>query len=264
MSEMAGRAEEIAAHLAEHALGARASKFDAEGRQSVVDFLLEWPDGRRAALEVTLVTKPESSAWQGMAAKEGWRWPARSGWEFRLAGPDMPYQRTRRAVLRAVALCDEWRVDTPHQLSGDVLHLEAEVDWVRGIGDLRRTSSKPGVALLPEVRAEFVEASTSDFATVVEGWLQLPHIPRHIEKVRLSPKVSERHLFLVPVDEVLPARFFTNDFPPPTRSPEGFDGLDGIWVWSNYWHQFLAWRAGTWQWLDFPRRKPTSAGSPTR
>jgi hypothetical protein len=50
----------------------------------------------------------------------------------------------------------------------------------------------------------------------------------------------------------LPPRFFTNDFPPPTRRPEGFDGLDGIWVWSNYWHQFLAWRAGTWQWLDFP------------
>jgi len=39
---------------------------------------------------------------------------------------------------------------------------------------------------------------------------------------------------------VLPARFFTNDFPAPTRSPEGFNGLDGIWVWSNYWHQFLA------------------------
>ena len=36
MSELAGRAEEIAAHLAEHALGAKASKFDAEGRQSVV------------------------------------------------------------------------------------------------------------------------------------------------------------------------------------------------------------------------------------
>src|SRR5689334_7975747 len=133
MSELAGRAEEIAAHPAEHALGAKASKFDAKGRQSVVDFLLEWPDGRQAALEVTLVTKPESSAWQGMAAKEGWRWPARSGWEFRLAGPDMPYQRTRRAVLRAAALCDEWRVDAPHQLSGDVLHLEPEVDWVTRI-----------------------------------------------------------------------------------------------------------------------------------
>lgn len=69
MGELAGRAEEIAAHLVEHALGATVRKFDSEGRQSVVDFVLEWPDGRRGALEVTLVTETESSAWQGLAAK---------------------------------------------------------------------------------------------------------------------------------------------------------------------------------------------------
>lgn len=252
VSELAGRAEDIGAHLVGHALGATASKFDANGRQSAVDFMLEWPNGRRGALEVTLVAEPESAAWQGMAAKEGWRWPAPSGWEFRLAGPDMPYHRTRRAVLRAVALCDRWSVDAPHQLPAGVLHRDPEVDSIHKIGDLRRTSFKPGVVLLPVVRTEFVEASASDFATVVESWLQLPHMPRHVEKVRSAAAVDERHLFLVPVDEALPARFFTNDFPAPTRSPEGFSGMDGIWVWSNYWHQCLAWHTGTWQWLDFP------------
>lgn len=254
MSELATRAEDIAAHLVGHALGATARKFDAGGRQSVVDFILEWPNGRRGALEVTLVTHPESAAWQGMAANEGWRWPAPSGWEFRLSAPDMPYQRTRRAVLRAVALCDEWSVDAHHHLSADVLNREPELALVNEIGDLRRTSSSPGVVLLSEVRAEFVEASTSDFATVVEGWLDLPHMPRHVEKARSASGVTERHLFLLPVDEVLPACFFTNDFPAPGRSPEGFDGLDGIWVWSNYWHQFLACRAGTWQWFGFSPR----------
>lgn len=120
------------------------------------------------------------------------------------------------------------------------------------VGDLRRLSSKPGVLLLPEVRAEFVEASTADFTTVVEGWLNQPHMPRHVEKLRLADGVTQRHLFLVPVDEVLLARFFTNDFPAPTRSPKGFSGIDGIWVWSNYWHQYLAWRTGTCEWLDLP------------
>lgn len=258
VSELAGRAEQIGAFLVGHALGAEAIKFDDAGRQSAVDFLLEWPDGRLGALEVTLVTQPESAAWQGMAAKEGWRWPASSAWEFRLAGSDMPYQRTRGGVLRAVALCDQWGVDGPHQLSVEVRAREREVDWVIGVGDLRRSpSSTPGVLLLPGVRAEFIEASTSDFTTVVEGWLQLPHLPRHIEKVRSAATVAERHLFLVPVDEVLPARFFTNDFPAPTRNPEGFNGLDGVWVWSNYWHQFLSWRDGTWQWLDFPSKDHT-------
>ena len=252
VSELAGRAEDIAAHLVSHALGADARKFDADGRQSAVDFMLEWPNGRRGALEVTLVTQPESSAWQGLAAKEGWRWPAPSGWEFRLNGDDMPYQRARRAVVRAVELCDRENVDALDQLPPDISSSDPDLEWLSDIGDLRRTSFKPGVVLLPAVRAEFVEASTSDFATLVERWLHLPHMPRHVEKARSALAVDERHLFLVPVDEVLPARFFTNDFPAPTRSPRGFSGIDGIWVWSNYWHQYLVWLAGSWRWLDFP------------
>lgn len=260
MSELAGRAEDIAAYLVSHALGADARKFDADGRQSAVDFILEWPHGRRGALEVTLVTQPESSAWQGLAAKEGWRWPAPSGWEFRLSGDDMPYRRARRAVVRAVGLCDLENVDALDRLPPEMLSHDPELGWLSDIGDLRRTSFEPGVVLLPAVRAEFVDASTSDFATVVERWLQLPHMPRHVEKVRSAPAVDERHLFLVPVDEVLPARFFTNDFLAPTRIPGGFSGIDGIWVWSNYWHQYLVWLAGRWHWLDFPPKDRAVSG----
>lgn len=254
VSELADRAEEIAAHLVGHALGAEPRKFDAEGRQSAVDFMLVWSNGRRGALEVTLVTQPESTAWQGLAAKEDWRWPALSAWEFRPHSHDMPYQRARRAVLKAVELCDQAKVNALDHLPPGISRNDSDLTWLRGIGNLRRTNSKPGVVVLPPVRAEFVDASASDFATLVEEWLQLPHMPRHVEKTRAVAGVDERHLFLVPVDEVLPARFFTNDFPAPTRSPTGFSGIDGVWVWSNYWHQYLAWLAGEWRWLDFPSR----------
>lgn len=253
VSVLAGRAEDIGAHLVGRALGAAARKFDVNGRQSAVDFMLEWPDGRRGALEVTLVTEPEPAAWQGMAANDGWRWPAPSGWEFRLAGSDMPYQRTRRAVLRAVALCDRWNTDAPHQLPAEVLHRDPEVDSIHEIGELRRTPFQPGVVLLSGVRAEFVEGSASDFTSVVESWF---HLAAHAPSPRETPIDGRRRKapLLSAVDEALPARYFTNDFPAPTRSPEGSRGLDGIWVWSNYWHQYLVWLAGTWQWLDFPPR----------
>lgn len=184
VSELAGRAEDIAAHLVSHALGADARKFDADGRQSAVDFVLEWPNGRRGALEVTLVTQPESSAWQGLAAKEGWRWPAPSGWEFRPSGDDMPYRRARRAVVRAVELCDREGVYALDQLHPDIFSSDPDLEWLSDIGDLRRTSFKPGVVLLPAVRAEFVGASTSDFATLIEGWLRLPHC--HVTSKRLD------------------------------------------------------------------------------
>jgi len=138
--------------------------------------MLKWPNGRRGALEVTLVTQPESSAWQGLAANEGWRWPAPSGWEFRLNGNDMPYRRARRAVLRAVELCDRENVDALDRLPPDIPCSDPALRWLSDIGDLRRTAFKPGVVLLPAVRAEFVEASASDFTTLVESWLHLPHI----------------------------------------------------------------------------------------
>lgn len=254
VSELASRAENIASHLVSHALGAEVKKFDVDGRQSAVDFMLTWPDGRRGALEVTLVTDPLSSGWQGLAAKEGWRWPAPSGWTFRLHGDDMPYRRARSAVLRAVELCHVANVDALDQLPGDLASNAPEVEWLTSIGDLRRTESEPGVVLLPAARTEFVETATADFADLLEGWLHLAHMPRHVDKTRSAVAVDERHLFLVPVDEVLPARFFTNDFPAPARSPDGFSGIDGIWIWSNYWHQYLACLAGRWRWLDFPPR----------
>jgi len=260
MSKLAGRAEEIAAHLVGHALAATVSKFDTDGRQSAVDFTLHWPDGRCGALEVTLVTESKSAAWQGLAAKEAWRWPAASPWEFRLAGADMPYRQTRRVVLRAIGLCDQWNVDAPRLLPADVLDRYPELGWLEQIGELRRASTGQGVALLPQVRSEFLDASPSDFAEVVESWLMHPHVPRHVEKARAAAG-SERHLFLVPVDDVLPARFFTNDFPAPSRSPEGFRGLDGVWVWSNFWHQYLVWRGGFWAWRDFPPRTDHRPGS---
>lgn len=108
MSAIASRAGATGARLVSHALGATASKYDVSGRQSAVDYLLTWPDGRTGALEITLVTRAESSAWPGVAAAaEGWRWPASSASEFRLAGADMPYRQTWGVVLHAVELCEQ-------------------------------------------------------------------------------------------------------------------------------------------------------------
>ena len=253
VSELAGRAEDIAAHLVSHALGAKARKFDADGRQSAVDFMLEWPNGRRGALEVTLVTQPESSAWQGMAAKEGWRWPAPSGWEFRLAGTDMPYQRTRRAVLRAVALCDRENVDALDRLPPDIASGDPDLRWLSDIGDLRRTSFKPGVVLLPEVRAEFVEASTSDFTTLVESWLHLPHIPRHIEKLVGCHCCGEASLSRARRRGVSRAVLYerlsaTNSEPRRLRRHRRNLGLVQLLA------SILGLAGWRWHWLDFPRR----------
>jgi hypothetical protein len=255
MTDLAKRAERIAAHLVGYETGAAVVSHDTDGRQGAVDFLLEWPDGRRGALEVTLVTEKASIAWQGMAMKEGWRWPAESSWEFRSAAPNFPYKFVRQVALRAVELCDAHGVDRPEQLPSELL--ETELDLARfladGIGTLRRTRFGPGVVIYQVTRAEFVDNAPRDFARVVETWYEEPHMASHIEKLARTADVSERHLFLVPTDEVLPARFFTDDFEVPASAPPaGFDSLDALWVWSNYWHRYLAFRHGSWAWVGFP------------
>ena len=260
MTGLADRAEQIAAYLVGYETGAEVHLHDTDGRQAAVDFLLEWPDGRRGALEVTLVTEKASIAWQGMAMKEGWRWPATSLWEFRAAATSFPYRFVRQAVLRAVELCDTHGVDRPEDLPSAVL--DTEVDLARFLADdlgaLRRTRLDPGVVIYQSVRAEFVDSAPSDFARAVEAWQGEPHMASHLKKLRRTADVSERHLFLVPTDDVLPARFFADDFRLPTSTPAGFESIDALWICSNYWHRYLSFRNGLWAWIDFPPRNQST------
>lgn len=259
MSTLAERSEKIAAHLVSHGTNSTAVPHDTAGRQSAVDYLLHWPDGRTGALEVTLIVKASSIEWQGLALKEKWRWPATSSWEFRANKPNFPYRSTRRAALRAVELCDEWSVDNPESLPADVLANEDGISAFleEGVGDLGRAQLSPGIVLYPSTRVEFVDATPDDFNLVVESWIDQPHVPSHIKKLLDAPGASERHLFLVPLDEVLPAKFFTDDFEAPETAPKGFPGLDGIWVWSNFWHRYLVRREGSWSWIEFPPKVDT-------
>lgn len=251
---MAKRAEQIAAHLVGHGTGALVVAHDTDARQGVVDFLLEWPDGRRGALEVTLITDPVSVAWQGMAARDGWCWDAATSWEFRPARSSFQYKQTRCIVLRAVELCDKYSVDAPEDLPDNVLAADMELSefLAKDVGSLRRTSLSSGVVLYPSTRTEFTDSVPPEFPDVVESWLTQPHMSSHVEKATSTPNVSETHLFLVPVDEVLPTRFFTDDFPTPESPPHGFTKLDGLWIWSNFWHRYLVFRNDKWSWLDFP------------
>ncbi|MBC7594163.1 MAG: hypothetical protein H7288_09530, partial [Kineosporiaceae bacterium] len=230
----AERAEQIAAHLVAHETGTLVTLHDKDGRQGAVDYLLEWADGRRGALEVTAVIETASIEWQGKVAKEGWWWPSDTSWDFRPADVNFHYKRTRRAVLRAVQLCDEWSVNAPEDLPEEVIAMERDVNtFLAGrTGSLRRSPFSAGVTIYPSIRSEFVNFAPADFSRVVEDWHDQAHMASHIEKLRKVPDDSERHLFLDPLDEVLPARFFTDDFETPQLPPPGFDGTDALWFWS--------------------------------
>ncbi|CAI9400361.1 hypothetical protein [Aestuariimicrobium sp. T2.26MG-19.2B] len=261
MSSLADRAEQLAAHLVAGATGAQVTAHDTAGRQGAFDFLLSWPDGHRGALEVTLVTEPESIEWQGLALADEWRWPTDGSWEFRPSQVSFPYRHTKETIMGLAVLCDRWQVGSPLELPSTVRESEPLVATflAADVGRLRRTSAPQGITIYPATAAEFVESTHPDFARIVESWHKLGHIARHLEKIERAAGVTEHHLFLVVVSEALPMRFFTDDFDPPTATPGGFNSLDALWIWSGNWHRYLAYTGGGWSWMAFPEYKSTSA-----
>lgn len=256
------RAEQIAAHLIRDRLHAEVVP-NAPGHP--MDFSLRWPD-RAGVLEVTLVAPEGALQWQNQLAREGGRWPSSGRWEYRLHGDAMPYRAVRAAVMALVEFCDEEDADESRAWQEADGALRSQVALVEAHGELRRIQyGAAGVSVYGATRAEFIGAAPGDFSEVVDAWAQLPHVARHIAKTA-EQTVDERHLFLVPVDDVLPAKFFTDDFDLPRGGLTQYATVDAVWVWSNFWHRYLEWRDSGWTWCDFPRerdadkRRHTDAG----
>ena len=231
MGHIAGRAEEIAAFLVAAIVGAEATR---QGPSSSMDFDLRWPNGDLGVLEVTLVPDSDAIRWQDQLASAGGGWDVEGRWELRLHTLAMPYRATEEAARRVVGLCDEHGVDHPGGLPTGVRAAEPSVAHIEMVGSMRRVDAgRDGLQVFVPSRADFIESTDADFALVMEQWLQIEHVSRHVTKTVATLSVS-RHLFLVPLDDVLPDRFFTDDFAAPARRPQGYDGLDGLWVWSNF------------------------------
>ena len=252
------RAEQIAAALVPPLLGAEAV---AQADGAPMDYVLVWPDGREGVLEVTLVADPEAIKWQNQLAEAGGAWLTTGKWELRLRTLAMQYRPTETAARRVVDLCRLHGTTSPAALPPDIRAEEDAVARIESVGELRRVKvGREGISVFVPIRAEFVEATDGDFASLLERWVSLQHVAAHVAKTSNATS-RERHLFLVPLDDVLPVRFYTDDFRPPSRFPRGYEGIDGLWVWSNYWHRFLGWRGGRWSWEDFPSRTSDSTRS---
>lgn len=258
MTTVSRRAEQIASFLVGEALGGTITPFDLDGRQNVVDFHLTRPDGSRAALEVTLVTDRRAMEWDGLARKDNRRWLAEAAWEYRPHGYRASYRQAREAAVRLAQMCDEAGVDSWRALR-PVTREEGLETWQLAdqlAGSLTRAGvrSDAGIRLFSATTVDFVDENGPDLVDLLEDWLSEPHVRPHVAKVLADQDATERHLFLVPVSDVLPARYFTDDFPAPTRAPRGYEGLDSLWLWSDYWHRFLRLGHTGWSWTDFPHQ----------
>ena len=212
---------------------------------------------------MTLIGERRGFEWEGLAEKVGYVWPARSTWVYRPHSYRVSYKAAQKAATQLVNWCEDAGLTDWRDLKADV-HASPEALYraTSGLGGTLESwpdDGAPGVRLMPPIIISFMDESASDpLPDLLEKWLSEPHVPAHLEKLKADMSGAEKHLFLIAAEDFLPPRYFTDDFDAPERAPRGYEFLDGLWLWSRFWHRFLLLQGGAWRWCEFPSASPSS------
>lgn len=198
--------EAVAALLVERATGARARAHDVNGRQGAYDVALAYPDGRRAALEVTTNARPgirNGGVLLGRS-RSAWPNPGRHAWGIVL-GSTAEIPRLRAVYARAIITCEARGVPHPASLPDDVLDADPELRWLAeestsSLVAAPRSGSatvRPAhVTVTPRPVGAEVDSSLERLPDAVSRLLAVPHVARRVAKVASAPGVDERHLLV--------------------------------------------------------------------
>ena len=198
--------EAVAALLVERATGARARAHDINGRQGAYDVALTYPDGRRAALEVTTIARPgirERGVLLGRS-RSAWPNPGRRGWGLVLGTPaEIP--RLRAVYARAITACEALGAPDPAALPADVLDADPELRWLAEESQSSLVSVPPAatggtgarhVIVTPRPAGTDVDSRLAALPDAVSRLLVVPHVARRVAKVAAAAGVDERHLLV--------------------------------------------------------------------
>ena len=145
--------EQTACLIAERTLGARATAYDVPPRQGAVDALLDYPDERQGAFEVThLATDGGASLHLDSLLEQdgyGLPLPGKWWWTIKIGHPrDRP--RLRSIFAKIVLLCESVGVTQPRRLP------LTEVDDVFG-GRLKIVRADEGHPKVPATDGDLVD-----------------------------------------------------------------------------------------------------------
>lgn len=197
--------ETVAALLVERATGARARAHDIDGRQGAYDVALTYPDGRRAALEVTTNARPgirERGVLLGRS-RSAWPNPGRRAWGLVLGTPaEIP--RLRAVYARAITACEALGAPDPASLPADVLDADPELRWLAEESEsslvvVPTGEGSPGprhVTVTARPAGTDVDSHLAALPDAVSRLLAVPHVARRVAKVAAATGVDERHLLV--------------------------------------------------------------------
>lgn len=253
--------EQAAAVAVASVVGARAVAHDVNGRQGAFDVELIYPDGAKAALEIT------SHAGDGIRQRDNilatddnqWEAPGQWTWDIRVANPQMiPELRSR---YRRIILAMEARGlrDSRSLNPLGVSPLSDDLNWVAqssiNFSCLSQDPTRERIVyVMPEGTGGSVDKQLSGLAGAVSIVLAEDNLQRHAEKLRRSDH-AEKHLFVALYEGAIPFAQAAGLMRPAVDLPECLtprlpDGITHLWFISTYSHTLVEIRDSQWNFHD--------------
>ncbi len=242
-------------------MGQRVEPYDHSGRQGAVDGIVTYADGRTAAVEVTSTGPAVRRQLEALLAADRFRWPCRCTWRWTLSIDDPKEIPKAKAVLQEVVdACEAAGVSRPHQLSYEVLDVDADLQWAADSSVLFNGSSMLGPNVAPDgstfawVHPGSIGGFPGEdgFATLgaeLGTVLTTEPVSKRVEKVS-GAEADERHLmvgvnltaFSFPVISALMDED-TQPSSPPTGLP---DAVTHLWLIPQYGKRVLVFADDGW------------------
>ncbi|TDD57691.1 hypothetical protein E1263_22630 [Kribbella antibiotica] len=239
--DLSDSAERAAYHLVPVLLGGgvTAEQRDCCGRQGAVDFLLRYPDGREAALEVTSEAMPRARQLNSLLENKALPNPGNWTWSATVGDPrDLPELDAR--CERIILACEAAGIREP-RYAYELWPANSDINWLmRSSVDMYGSPDLPKVSDGREVPFNVTPGSIgggtsetlNEFGEVFQDLLGLENVQRHVAKLVRSGQ-TERHLFLVCGMTALPYSVFSalalRDVMPPTSPPLPV-GVTHLWL----------------------------------
>ena len=252
--------ERFACVVAERVTGAVAKEWDADGRQGAVDAILTYPDGRKAAFEVTSLSADGAIQTQRLLGRDNYSWPLPGDWWWTISvGCPRDIPRLRRVYRKIILLCEQANIERPEQLSWWLEGADADVQWLVAessssmIGHRSVPASGApgrGAMVVPSGDGGAADTSLSGLRDALGDAFRARHMPAHIQKVCEATHTDERHLFIAVHDTALPfpvmyGLMFGDALPP--KPPPLPAEIDTLWLALPYAKRLLRWsRAAGW------------------
>ncbi|GGM15749.1 hypothetical protein GCM10011594_39750 [Nakamurella endophytica] len=255
--------ERAACLIAERVLGVVAEPWDVDGRQGVVDAMLTYPTGRRAAFEVTALSGDGALQTLSLLSRDQFQWPLPGQWTWTVevgSAADLPQLRGR--YVRIALLCEAAGLSRPEQLWQRQISVDPDPDiaWLleHSTSDMVGHPDLPAIdgnrvrsaTVLPASRGGAVDESLSGLRQALEDAFAEPHMVRHLDKTARAD-TDERHLFLPVHWSVLPFPVFYGLLDDgqalPPEPPPLPPAITHLWLAPELARRVLLWTPHGWQ-----------------